>query len=298
MKNLLFVYNPNSGNGSFKFEIDSCLEVFQKYDYIVTMFRFIEISDINTYLSKIEKDLYDVIVACGGDGTVNIVLNAIIKNDINSKLGIVPSGTANDFASFLKIPREPAKACKIITDGNSKYVDVGLANDIYFINVFAAGLFTNISHVVDKEFKDFFGKFAYYLKGIEQIPNFTPIPIVIENSKETIKEDIYLFFILNSSGTGGFENLAKGATIDDGMFEFVGVRARPIGEIAILFVKILTGDYLDDPNVIYFKDNYIKIDTLSTNPNHFETDLDGENGPELPVEIRNIPKKIEIFMPL
>ncbi|MDR2938814.1 MAG: YegS/Rv2252/BmrU family lipid kinase [Clostridiales bacterium] len=297
MKKLLLVYNPYSGNKSFRLELDNCVEIFQQHGFIVSLFRLGKTPGLNGYLENIEKSYYDVIVSSGGDGTINIVLNAIMKNNIKTRLGVIPAGTANDFASYFKIPKEPSKASFVIASGKTKMSDIGLANDTYFINVFASGLFTNVSHLVEEEFKSFFGKFAYYIKGLEQIQNFEPIPLILTNSHTVIKEDVNLFYILNSSGTGGFEKLAPDALIDDGLFEFVGFRAMPISEIPVLFLRVVSGDYLNDPNIIYFKDNYIKIDTLSSNPEHFETDIDGESGPLMPVEIRNIQKAIEIFVP-
>lgn len=297
MKELLLIYNPNSGSKSFKLSLDQCIEVFQGAGYICTIFRSQIYGDIDEYLSGIDKEKFDTLVISGGDGSINIVLNAMMKYNLHKPLGIIPSGTANDFASFLKIPKIPQKAAEMIVNNNIIKCDVGLVNDTYFINVFSAGLLTNISQQVDNNFKNSIGKLAYYIKGIEQIPNFVPISVRITNSIEVIEEDIYLFFILNSAGTGGFDKLSKNASITDGYFDFIAIKARPIVEIAVLFVKILSGDYFDDAGILYFTDKYIKIECLSGNPMHNETDIDGEVGPDLPAIVQNIHNAIEIFIP-
>lgn len=298
MKKLKLIYNPNSGDRQFKNELDIVIFHLQKAGYIVEIFRTIQNGDIEKHISSMEND-YEVIVVSGGDGTINIVLNAMIKYGIDAKLGIIPSGTANDFASFLGIPKDTEQAAEIIAKGKSLCCDFGQVNDKYFINVCAAGLLTNVSQLVDENIKSSFGKFAYYLKGIEQIPNFMPLKMKITNSTETIIDDLYFFIILNSSGTGGFSKLSKDAKIDDGLFDFIGFKAVNVIELAVIFVKLVTGDYLDDDNIIFFRDSEISVEYLDEVKKDLDlqSDTDGELGPKMPLKIINIPKGIEIFTP-
>lgn len=296
MKKLKLIYNPFSGNGEFKFNLDSCISKFQSKGYEVHLFRSIEYGDIDKHLSTIERNYYDAFVISGGDGTINILVNALMKYGLNHiPIGIIPSGTANDFASFLKIPKDVEAACDFILDNNPKDVDLGKANDKFFINVCAGGLFSNISYNIDKDFKNTFGKLAYYLKGIEQLPSFTAIPLRITNSNQVIEDKINLFLVLNSSGTGGIENLSPTASISDGMFDFVGFKDGPLYEVPKLILKFIKGDYLNDDRMIFFKDSYIKIENLSDDGRFLVTDLDGEQGPKMPVEIKNIKSAVKIF---
>lgn len=295
MKKLKLIYNPFSGDKSFKYNIDNCIKIFQEGGYDVHILRCINLGDIENHISQMDKD-YDVIVASGGDGTVNIVLNAMMKNDIKSSLGIIPSGTANDFATYLNLPSNNVEeCCRIITETEPRDTDVGLANDRYFINVCGGGVFMNVSHTIDANFKNALGTVAYYLKGMEQLANFTPIPFRITNSKEAIEENLYFFLVLNSAGAGSFGKLSPDASISDGEFDFIGVKARPVHELAVLFVKILRGEHINDSNIIYFKDKYIKIECLKEGLEESETDVDGETGPNFPVTITNLQKKVKIF---
>jgi len=295
---LKLYYNPFSGDKSFRYAVDACIHHFQKAGYETTVFRSMANGDIEANIAKTGKE-YDAIVVSGGDGTINIVANAMLKHEVACPLGIIPSGTANDFAAFLRIPAEPEGAAQIIARNNILPIDMGQINgEQFFVNVCGAGLWTNISQQVDLTVKDTLGKLAYYLKGIEQLPNFVPFPVRITNSKQTVDESIYLFIALNSAGTGGFEKIAPFASIHDGLLDFVAIRARPLHEIVVLFFKMLTGsDFLNDINVIHFQDRYIKIEALEQNPLFHETDIDGETGPKLPVEICVRPKAIRIFVP-
>ena len=302
LKKLLLIYNPASGDGNFRENLDDCAEVFQRHGYLVNLFRTNLRSGITSQVETLIshgdfKDL-DAIVVAGGDGTVNRVVNAIMRSGCEAPLGIISAGTANDFARFIGMPTNITAACEVIAARNLTRVDLGQVNGKeYFINVCAAGMLTNISHYVDQDLKNRFGKLAYYIKGIEQIPSFVPLRFRITTSHEVFEEEIYFFFILNSAGTGGFDRLSPAASPDDGLFDFVGFRAFPIIELPALFIKVLAGDYLDDRRILFLRDNFFRVEYIHPPSDSLlmQTDIDGELGPQLPIEVRNIPGALRIF---
>ena len=297
MKKLKLIYNPFSGDRSFKSGLDDYIAAFQRAGFHVHPFRSTVQGDIPTHIGEMPRDYYDVVAVAGGDGTVNIALNAFIKHGHDTPFAIIPSGTANDFAGFINMPRD-AKACaEIFYDKEILWVDVGQANDSYFINVCGAGLFTNVSQQVESNMKTSLGKLAYYLKSLESIPNFEPIPVRITNSEMVIQEDIFLFLALNSAGAGGFDRLVPTASISDGMFDFIAIKSCPMLDLGRLFIKVLKQDHLSDPNIIYFKDNFVEVEFLNKNGKYDTCDMDGELGPKLPVTIRNIHKRIPLIIP-
>ena len=299
MKRIKLIYNSNSGNHSFSSKIDGCLEVLQKGGYEVSLFKIMGQGDIENHLKNIDTDIYDAFIIAGGDGTINIMVNAIMKLGLQNKpLGVIPSGTANDFATFMELPKDPVECCRIICQRNIKEIDLGKVNDRYFINVCAGGLFANVSSDVDKEVKNTLGKLAYYIEGLGRIPNFTPINMKITNSDEVIEDRLNLFLVLNSSGTGGIVNLSPDAKIDDGKLDFIGFRGKTLARFTSVLVKYFKGEgeYLEDDKIIFFRDKYIKVEYLSDEKEKFSrTDLDGEEGPKVPVEIINVNKAIKIF---
>lgn len=296
MKKLKLIYNPFSGDKSFIEFLDDCVKILQSGGYEVHLFRSMEIGDIQQHINDMPKEFYDAVIVSGGDGTINTVINAMLKNQHDIPLGIIPCGTANDFATSFGIPNDIEAASKIIVENNLKSVDIGMVGKDYFVNVCGAGFLTNISQNMGMdETKSFLGKFAYYIKGISQIANLTPLNVRITNSTESFTDDIYLFIVLNSRGAGGFENLSPDSLINDGLFEFIAFRSMPILEMAKLMIKAFSGEFLKDPNIIYFQDNYIKVEPLSVDEQYLETDIDGEPGPHLPVEIVNIKEKLRIF---
>ncbi len=294
MKKIKLFYNPYSGNKSFKTKLDSVIKYFQESGYEVSFFRSVRYGDIKEHIMEMD-DNYDIIVASGGDGTINIVIDALMHRGLDIPVGIIPSGTANDFATYLKLPKDDIKhVCKIITDCKTKRIDLGNVNGRYFINVCGGGLLSNVSQHINNDFKNAFGKLAYYIKGIEQIPNFCPIPLKITNSKETIIDNFLLFVMLNSSGAGSFENLSPTAKIDDGVFDFIAVKNAPVYELALIFLKLMKGDY-NNNNILFFRDNYVKIECLSDRKDLAETNIDGEAGPYMPIEVNVVPKCLTII---
>ena len=293
MKKIKLIYNPYSGDKTFKFDLDIYITNLQQAGYEVHMFRSIKQGDIENHLKDIEKNFYDAFIVSGGDGTINIVVNCLMKYNLNHiPIAIIPSGTANDFATFLKLPKEPDDACKIIANNKTIPVDVGLCNDKYFINVCAGGLFANVSEKIDKNFKEALGKFAYYIRALQEMHTFKPISLKITNSKETIEDKFDLFLILNTSGTGSIKNLSPTASISDGFFDFVGFRNVGIANLPSVAIKYLKGEYLEHDKILFFQDKDITIESIE----EVYTDLDGEKGPKLPINIKNIPSAIKVFV--
>lgn len=290
MKKARLIYNPFSGRRVFGNRLDIVIHKLQSGGYEVTPVRSTNIEDIYDSM-KNAKD-YDCIIASGGDGTLNQVINAMMDNNVDVPIGILPSGTANDFANHLNIPIHTSEACDVILKNKIAEFDLGKINDRYFINVAAAGLLTDVSQKIDTNLKSTLGKMAYYLKGIEQIPNFRPIPIKINHDGEIINEMVYLFVILNGSSAGGFK-LAPDSTANDGLLNFVAIKACNIVELFNLFISMLRGEHLASNNVIYLKGRKFIIECNE----NVETDIDGETGPRFPLNVDISSKKLKVFIP-
>ncbi|MCL2350496.1 MAG: YegS/Rv2252/BmrU family lipid kinase [Defluviitaleaceae bacterium] len=296
MKKIKLIYNPLSGDRMFKENLDAYIAALQGVGYVVHLFRLDENVIFNDMLGELGG--YDALAVSGGDGTVNAVISAMLRNDIKTPLAIIPSGTANDFAAFLGLAKDPEALAASLYYENRIWADVGQVNDRYFINVCGAGLFTNVSQRVNENLKTTLGKLAYYLKSLEEIPSFQPLPVRITTSDQMLELDIFLFLALNTTGTGGFGKLAPKAHISDGLLDFVIVKSCSIMDLGKLFIKILRQqDFLSDPNILYFQDNFVKIQLLEHKPKYDISDVDGEYGPKLPLTIQAIPKKIPLIIP-
>lgn len=296
MKKIKLIYNPLSGDKSFKNYLDKCIEIFQDNGYEVHPYRGMKDYSIEDHIKEMDK-IYDIIVVSGGDGTVNLVINSLMKYGFNVPIGIIPSGTANDFATFLGFKTgKVEECCNAIMNNEPIDCDLGLVNDeSYFINVCAGGLLTNVSQTVDKDLKNTIGVSAYYLKGVEQLTKISKVPFRITTKNEVFNEDLYLFMILNSSGTGGFLKLAPDASISDGEFDFIGIKKSHLVDVPSVFLKILRGGHTKDSSILYIKGDYFKVECLKEDFEIQETSLDGELGPIMPLEVKVIHKAIKVF---
>ena len=164
VKKVKIICNPNSGRQIVQRNIPNLVKILEKSNYYVNIYTTETQLDAMYIASEACKKGYDIIIAVGGDGTVNEVINGIMVNKIRPKLAIYPAGTVNDFANYLKIPRITKEFAKIIINEKTIKADVGLGGDRYFLNVAAAGLLTDVAYKVSPEAKTVLGKFAYYLE--------------------------------------------------------------------------------------------------------------------------------------
>ncbi|MFV0441166.1 MAG: diacylglycerol/lipid kinase family protein [Lachnospirales bacterium] len=306
MKTALLIYNPRSGTASFKDNLDSIIDNIQTdYEnnlrqYNVKLFRIFKYGDIYEYLEN-NKD-FDIIIGSGGDGTINMIVSAMIKYDIDKPLCIIPSGTANDLASYLKLPKNPIDIVKLIHKNNLAPLDIGSINDRYFINVVAIGVLANISMEVDQELKHVIGKLAYYIKGLEKLTHLSSLKVKITTNNDEYEEDLLFMLILNSTGAGGFRNLSKNSSVNDGIFEFIGFKkTTPLENLKTFFKNLGTTNILQNNilknNIVVLKDSDFKIELLDTDTKtDVHCDIDGELGPKLPVTVKVLPSKINVFV--
>ena len=289
MKKVRFIYNPYSGENSIITELDNVIKIHQEFGLIIVPYRIKKGRNLEEALDIIDES-YSYILIAGGDGTVDSVVNAMEQKNINIPIGILPVGTANDFGKFIGMPSDIGDACKQILDSKATKVDVGKINDKYFINVASTGLFTDVSQKTDVNLKNTIGKLAYYLKGLEELPNFRKLKIKLRSKECTYDGEMYLILVFNGKTAGNF-NLATAAEVTDGKLDVIIFKAIQIYELLPLFIKILKGEHLDSDKVVYFKTDDVYIESTED----IVTDIDGEKGPDFPLRIQCIKGGIKVL---
>lgn len=290
MRKIRFIYNPVSGSGEIKAKVDGIIELFQRRGFQVIPHKLLGKADVKNAFDNFNVNEYYAVVAAGGDGTVHDVLNSMMNADINLPLGIIPSGTSNDFANYLSLPKSTDECIEIIAKGNCQYTDIGLVNNRHFINVVAGGILSSIAHKAKKELKNYLGMFAYYIRALEEIRNIKPFHIELESDTQNISDQVLMFLILNTSIAGGFK-VAPSALINDGMMDVFVIKDCTIADFAGLFLKLLRGEHVQDEKIIYFQAKELKINCDSK----VELDIDGERGKDFPLEIKVLPNCIRVF---
>lgn len=297
-KQAILLYNAYAGHRTIVSELDRITERLQELGYELRLHRSVAPGDIRTYiLAHVEIERTDLILVSGGDGTVNECISAMCEKELDIPLMILPLGTANDFANSAGLPNSVDECLDLIAEGQLDYIDIGKANEKYFINVCNMGLFSGVSHTVDPELKKKFGRLAYYFKGLEEIQNCQAMDITLTVDGEEIYGQYLLILVFNGKGAGGMLNLAKNAEIADGKFDVICIKNVKLFEMPALMLKVLQGIHLKDANVDYLTGSHIQIECHNQDTNHFVTDVDGEAGPSLPMEIEVLSNKIRVYLP-
>lgn len=287
------IYNPTAGREVFKKELPNVLEKLEVAGYETSTHATTGDGDASHAASLAVDNDFDLIVTAGGDGTINEVINGIAKKERRPKLGIIPTGTTNDFARALHIPRNVQKATDIIVKNNSMHLDIGKVNDQYFMNIAGGGELTELTYDVPSNLKKMLGQLAYYMKGIEMLPSIKPIQAKIEYDGNIIEEEIMLFLVSNTNSVGGFEKIAPDAKFNDGYFDLIILRKMNLAEFIRIATLALRGGHLDEEKVIYTQAKRIAV----TPDGRMQLNIDGEYGGLLPGEFVNLKQHIEFLVP-
>ncbi|GIO36577.1 diacylglycerol kinase [Paenibacillus antibioticophila] len=292
MKRARLIYNPTSGREEIRRLLPDILDRLDKAGIETSCHATAGEGDATREAAEACERGYDIIIVSGGDGTLNEVINGMAGQSHLPPLGIFPLGTTNDFARAMKIPRRWEDYCDLIIQNQTRPIDIGKVNGRHFINIAGGGSLTELTYEVPSRLKTMIGQLAYYVKGVEKMVNLSPMHLVIEAAgHDTIEGEFMLFLIANSNSVGGFEKLAPGAEMDDGMLDVIAVRKCNLAEFIRLVTMALRGDHFSDPHVVYLKTPRMEV----ISPNHVLLNLDGELGGELPGVFEILPQHLQIF---
>jgi diacylglycerol kinase (ATP) len=289
----IFVYNPNSGKGKIKKKLEYVKKTLEdKFD------------EVALYSTKSQEDTirvakeacgkYDALIFSGGDGTFNDIVCGVANEPARPVLGYIPSGTVNDIARNLKIPKNLKKALRIIIEGHKINHDIGKVNDQYFMYVVATGTFTGSSYRTKQKIKKVFGKLAYAFGGFKDFLNPLVSKIRLKLSDQVVETETPLVLVLNSISVAGIP-FHKNGHLNDGKFDIVIVKKglrRGLFNIIRLF--LLGPNRLKKRKLIelYRAGSF----TIETEGKPCWT-VDGEEGPQGTVQIENLHHHLEIFVP-
>lgn len=280
MKRVKFIYNPYSGENAIISRMDDVMSTHQKAGYTVEPFRIDKDSDIKDAFEGMDET-YKYILIAGGDGTLDSVINKMKQNNIDLPVAFLPVGTANDFAKYLGMPSDVEAACNQIINSKIRRFDLGKINNKYFVNVASTGLFTDISQKTDNNLKNTMGKLAYYVKALEDLTNLKRINVKIESPVVNFEGKIYTLLIFNGQTAGNIK-FADLSQADDGLLDVVVIKKELItSALNNLIIKMKKGQLADMDGVLYFKTSELRVEC----DDDVVTDIDGEKGPDFPLEI-------------
>jgi len=292
IKRARLIYNPSSGREEMRKRLPDILQKLDRGGIEVSCYATSGEGDATLAASEAVERGYDMIIAAGGDGTLYEVINGIAHKEHRPPLGILPVGTTNDFARAMGIPKNWEYACDLIISQYTKAIDVGMANDRYFINIAGGGSLTELTYDVPSKLKTMVGQLAYYMKGMEKMTRLRPTELKIEaEGVGSFHDEFMMFLICNSNSVGGFERLAPDSLLDDGLLDVLLISKCNLAEFIRLVTLALRGEHLNDPHVIHFRTRQMKV----TTPDYVQINLDGEYGGLLPCTFSVLPSHLQIF---
>jgi diacylglycerol kinase (ATP) len=198
-----------------------------------------------------------LVVAGGGDGTLNEVINGIAGAGAldRTTLGLVPLGTGNDFAAALDIPADVEGALDVLAVGHRRTVDLGSVNGRVFANISGGGYIAEVSVAVTPQMKSIGGRLAYLVGGAQALFEFEPVraTIVAEPTGTRLGAGLYAFAVCNARLIGGGKLIAPRAVIDDGLLDVCLIEDMPALEFVALLRRVAEGSHMDDPRVRYLQ---------------------------------------------
>lgn len=292
-KKVLLIVNPCAGRTKTRTSTVDIVDKFSKSDYEFSIQTTTCQGDATNIVKK-NSDEADLVVCCGGDGTLNETINGIMDIPRRLPIGYIPMGSTNDLASTLKIPRDVEEAVNLIMSGRTNSYDIGLFNNRYFSYVASFGAFTKSSYATSQKMKNLFGHLAYIFNGLGEWKNMKPVHMRIEYDGGVIEDDFSFGAFSNSTSVAGiFKFNIDDVKLNDGFFEILLVRKiRPI-TAPLIAGKVIRQEY-DGKQIVFLRTSKAKI----TSPEEVPWTLDGEyGGSHKAVMIHVLSKAVEICSP-
>jgi diacylglycerol kinase (ATP) len=293
MRTARVIYNPTAGREVFKQMLPDVLTRLEENGYITSAHATTHKGDaVKAAITACEL-AFDLIIAVGGDGTVSEVINGVADQKNRPEMGIIPMGTVNDFASALYIPANVQGAVDNIINGVPMKLDIGYMNGKYFMNIAGGGKLTEVSYEAPSKLKSVIGPLAYYVKGIEKLPQMTSTNIRLEFDGHVHEGKVMMFLIGLTNSIGGFDKLVPDAKFNDGLFSVLYVEGVSILEFGRILSMAARGEHLEHPKVHLIKAKEVSASSYDD----VQLNLDGEFGGVLPARFENLQQHITIRVP-
>ena len=241
------------------------------------------------------KDNVDILVAGGGDGTINEVVNGLFAvNDSPAiTLGILPLGTANDFARSNNIPLDPYEALKLVAGNESVKIDVAKANDQYFLNVVSGGFGAEVTANTPVDLKKKLGAAAYALIGVLSVSKMTVYHGHLVGPDHDEQLSAVVMAVGNGRQAGGGFQITPKAMLDDGLLDIMLIKDFPNTEIGVVLAELNDIDNPDNRYVYYKQLPYFEVEGSQTAP----VNLDGEPYRWDNIRFQVLQQRLNIILP-
>jgi YegS/Rv2252/BmrU family lipid kinase len=291
---VMIIFNPTagqSGGHTIEQEITTAAEIWRAHNWYVDLAPTAHSGD-GTHLARsaVERR-YDIVVAAGGDGTINEVVNGIVGSD--TALATLPMGTVNVWARELGLPFQTKAAAEALLSWKPRPIDVGKAGEHHFLLMAGVGFDAAITADVRPEDKRRFGALAYVFRGVERLLRIrgTRSRLVIDGRQ--VKGRVILVVIGNSQLYGGLVRITNRATIDDGLLDICVIKGDSVWSAIYHTFTILQGRYSIDPEIEYYRARTV---TMTSRPS-LPVQVDGDTIARTPITFQVLPGALQALLP-
>lgn len=288
MKKAMVIINPTSG-GEQALNYKEKIENKAKEHFEVVETRITEKAlDATHFAEEAAKEKYEAVIVFGGDGTVNEVISGIAEKEYIPKLGIIPGGTGNLITKLVQIDQDIDKAIEGLDFNLTNKIDIGKANDHYFGYIFSVGSLPEAIHNVEIEDKTKFGMFAYAINTVKSVIRDEVFNIKVETENGNYEGDASQVLVLLSNYFSDKKIFDENKV---GYANILILKDASIFSKLSLIPDLLKGDVVENDSIEYIKAKTIKI----SSDIEIESDIDGDQSDDLPVEIKVLGNHIEIY---
>lgn len=288
MKKAMVIINPTSGGEqalNYKEKIENkAKEYFEVVETRITE----KALDATHFAEEAAKEKYEAVIVFGGDGTVNEVVSGIAEKEYIPKLGIIPGGTGNLITKLVQIDQDIDKAIESLDFNLTNKIDIGKANDHYFGYIFSVGSLPEAIHNVEIEDKTKFGMFAYAINTVKSVIRDEVFNIKVETENGNYEGDASQVLVLLSNYFSDKKIFDENKV---GYANILILKDASIFSKLSLIPDLLKGDVVENDSIEYIKAKTIKI----SSDIEIESDIDGDQSDDLPVEIKILGNHIEIY---
>lgn len=286
------IYNPAAGRGRARRNVREVEEYLRSRGARADCEPSTGPADLVRIAAESSRAGYDRVVVCGGDGTVNL---AIREFDLaHGTLAVIPTGSGDDFAKVMGIPRNIRRACDVVLDGTVREVDVALANDIRYLGVAGLGFDSEVADFANRNVKFLRGSAVYFYAILRVLPRFTPRPVRIRTGEGTREVNIMFAAIGNTRQYGGGIRITPDAVIDDGLLDLCVVHETTRMELLKTLPKAYTGAHRNSPFVEMSQGRAFEFSSDTA----MAVYADGEPLTRTPVSFGLATEKLRVIAPL
>lgn len=293
LKKVLLIYNRESGSDKIETLLPQMLLAYQKKGFLLVPF-CLNISSKEDFLPLLKNESYSKILISGGDGTINSIISFLLTNNIYVPIGILPSGTCNDLANSLGLPKNIKKASLVPLKNKALPIDIGSVNDShYFFSSLAGGYFTEMSYKTPTAAKKNLKQFAYYFKTATQFSSFKPFSLKASIDGNLVEKDVLMFALTTGKQIGGFKDIMHDASLVDGKLDLFLIKDCSYFELPSILFNVMTGQFTESKYVSHYQGESFYLEGAAEVPVVF----DGDKGISLPLKVDILKENVSLFIP-